>query len=241
MCYTVASNKKREELRKTFDAVTDELVHDPEGYAMSGFTHPQLPVLLSDSPKKITLAQWGLIPHWVKSREQAHELWNQTLNAKGETIFEKPSFRSSALTKKCCVLVNGFFEWQSNGKVKTPHFIYLKDQEPFALGGLWEDWVDTSTGEIRRTCTIITTPANEMMSKIHNEKLRMPLIIPHGEEQKWLSTADEAGTRKMIVPFDSSLMYAHPVSRLVNGRSGNPNVPEAQLPAEPELVQGSLF
>lgn len=240
MCYTVAINKRKDELARRFKAAFDDVTYDP-AYAVSGFVHPLLPVMFSESPGRIGVAQWGLIPNWVKSRDQAHELWNQTLNAKGETIFEKPSFRAPALTKKCCVLVNGFFEWHTSGKVKTPHFIYLKDQEPFALGGLWEDWVDTTTGEIRRTCTIITTPANEMMSKIHNEKLRMPLIIPAGDEQKWLSTVDAEETKKFIVPFDTTLMYAHPVSKLVNGRNGNPNVPEVQLPVESEPVQGSLF
>jgi putative SOS response-associated peptidase YedK len=240
MCYTVAINKRKQELEKRFRAAFDDVAYEP-AYAVSGFVHPDLPVMFSESPEKIGVAQWGLIPKWVKDLSQAHELWNNTLNAKGETVFEKPSFKNSILTKKCCVLVNGFFEWQTNGKVKTPHFIYLKDQEPFALGGLWEDWVDTATGEIHRTCTIITTPANEMMSKIHNEKLRMPLIIPGGEEQKWLNTVDEEGTKKLMVPFDTRLMYAHPVSKLVNGRSGNPNVPEVQLPVEPEPVQGSLF
>lgn len=240
MCYTVASNKKKEELAKSFDVAIDELSYEP-AYMLSGFTHPQLPVLLSGSPEKITLAQWGLIPHWVKSREQAHELWNQTLNAKGETIFEKPSFRSSALTRKCCVLVNGFFEWQTNGKIKTPHFIYLEDQQPFALGGLWDEWTDTTTGEIRRTCTIVTTPANALMSEIHNEKLRMPLIIPRGTEQSWLRATDEQGTKKFLVPFDTTLMRAHEVSKLVNGRNGNPNVPEVQHPVAPTPQQGSLF
>lgn len=241
MCYNVASNKKKAELAKTFDAAADELAYDPSDYSVSGFTHPKLPVLFSESPKNIRLAQWGLIPHWVKSREQADELWNHTLNAKGETIFEKPSFRSSALTRKCCVLVNGFFEWQTNGKIKTPHFIYLENHEPFALGGLWDEWTDTSTGEIHRTCTIITTPANALMAKIHNGKQRMPFIIPRGKEQKWLSTSNEEATRQLIVPFDAGLMKAHEVSKLVNGRSGNPNVPEVQEPVAPTLVQGSLF
>lgn len=240
MCYTVAINKRKEELERRFLAVFDELKHDPM-YAVSGFLHPKLPVIFSESPEKIGLAQWGLIPHWVKSREQANELHNQTLNAKSETIFEKPSFRACASEQKCCILVNGFFEWHTSGKIKTPHFIYLKDQAPFALGGLYEDWTDVSTGEIVRTCTIITTPANEMMSKIHNEKLRMPFIIPAGEEQNWLCTTGEEATRRLMLPFDTSQMSAHPVSKLVNGRSGDPNVPEVQLPVAPEPIQGSLF
>lgn len=240
MCYTVAINKKKAELARRFKAAFDDVTYDTS-YAVSGFVHPKLPVIFSSSPEKIGVAQWGLIPHWVKSREQANELHNQTLNAKSETIFEKPSFRACASERKCCILVNGFFEWHTSGKVKTPHFIYLKDQEPFALGGLWEEWTDPSTGEIIRTCTIITTPANEMMSKIHNEKLRMPFIIPHGEENKWLNTTGEEASKQLMIPFDTTQMFAHPVSKLVNGRSGNPNVPEVQSPIDPEPIQGSLF
>lgn len=240
MCYTVAINKKKDELARRFKAAFDDVTYDA-AYAVSGFVHPKLPVIFSSSPDKIGVAQWGLIPHWTKSRKQATELHNHTLNAKAETIFEKPSFRACASEKKCCILVNGFFEWHTSGKIKTPHFIYLKDQAPFALGGLWEEWTDPSTGEVIRTCTIITTPANEMMSKIHNDKMRMPLIIPHGEENNWLKTFEEEASKQLMIPFDTALMFAHPVSKLVNGRSGNPNVPEVQLPVNPEPIQGTLF
>lgn len=240
MCYTVAINKRKEELERRFKAQFDDVIYEPH-YSISGFLHPDLPVITSDHAGKISLAQWGLIPGWVKSTVQAHELWNSTLNAKGETILEKPAFRSSAQTKKCCVLVNGFFEWQTRGKMKQPYFIYMPGQPPFALGGLWEDWVDTSSGEIRRTFTIVTTPANELLSEIHNEKLRMPLIIPEGREHEWLNAIDAATTMEWIKPYTASTLQAHPVSKLVNGRNGNPDVPEVQLPIEEQPVQGSLF
>lgn len=241
MCYTVAINKRKEELERRFMAAFDELMYEPH-YAVSGFLHPKLPIVASDQQDKIRNAQWGLIPRWVKSVEQASELQNQTLNARGETILEKPSFRGSALNNKCLVLVNGFFEWQARSKsAKQPYFIYLKNQEPFALGGLYDDWVDTSTGEIRRTFTIVTTAANELMSEIHNEKLRMPLVIPEGKEAEWLNTKNEAATRAWIHPFSDGILQAHPVSKLVSGRSGNPDVPEVQLPVEEAPVQGSLF
>ena len=240
MCYTVAINKKKEELEQRFHAAFDEAGYDPY-YAVSGFLHPALPVILSDDIHKIQSLHWGLVPRWVKSREQASEIGNQTLNARGETILEKPSFRGAVLNNKCLVLVNGFYEWQKRGKEKQPYYIYMKNHEPFALGGLWDEWVDTETGEIRKTFSIITTPANALMSEIHNEKLRMPLIIPPGEEQRWLETKDAEGTQKWIHPFTENLLDAHPVSRLVNGRHGDPNVPEVQLPIEETPAQGSLF
>jgi putative SOS response-associated peptidase YedK len=240
MCYTVAINKRKAELERRFDVAVDELEYDPQ-FAVSGFLHPKLPVITSDQPGKMGLAQWGLIPRWVKSREQAAELHNQTLNAKGETLLQKPSFRESALTKKCIIPVNGFFEWQTRGKIKQPYFIYMPEQALFGLGGLWEDWVDTMTGEVIRTFTIVTTPANQLMEEIHNEKKRMPLIIPEGQESAWLSSTDEHTTSTWIHPFADTVLQAHPVSKLVNGRNGNPNVPEVQNRVNDTPIQGTLF
>lgn len=257
MCYTVAINKRKEELERRFRAAFDDVIYEPY-YSVSGFLHPKLPIIASARQEHIEIAQWGMIPRWVKSPEQAHELQNQTLNAKGETILEKPSFKGSALTKKCCVLVNGFFEWQTRDhtstplgagfdtatrrkNLKQPYFIYMKDQVPFALGGLWEDWVDTTTGEVKRTFTIITTPPNRLLSEIHNVNLRMPLVLPEGMEHEWLNTTDDAGTRTWIKPLQEGLLFAHPVSKLVNGRIGNPNVAEVQKAIEEEPVQRMLF
>ncbi len=240
MCFNIASNRNKKILEARYQAEFFPVQTEPL-YSVSGFLYPKIPVICSDSPKKIDLVQWGLIPSWVKSREQANELRAQTLNARGETIFEKPSFRESAGAKKCCVLVNGFFEWQTQGKNKIPFFIYLKNQESFALGGIWSEWTDKESGELLRTFSIITTEANPMMAKIHNQKLRMPLIIPPDHEQEWLATTDEAKTNQLILPFDETMMDAHPVSKLVNGRTGNPNVPQVQARVEESPVQGSLF
>lgn len=241
MCYTVASNKKKAILEPRFQAEFEgeEVIE----YSVSGFTHPKLPVISSDAPGKISLVQWGLIPAWASSKEKAYMLNKQTLNAKGETIFEKPSFRKSASKRKCCVLVNGFFEWQTNGKEKTPYFIYMKNQEAFAMGGLWDEWIDTDNGELLRTFSIITTEANLLMAKIHNTKQRMPFILQPGQEKEWLSVTGESDTMKWIKPLNEELLAAHPVSKLVNGKSGNANVPEVQEPVEERRipVQGSLF
>ncbi|GAB4131296.1 MAG: SOS response-associated peptidase [Bacteroidia bacterium] len=240
MCFNVASNKSKKELEKKFKAVFEDAVYDPY-YSVSGFVHPRLPVIASDQPHTIQLNRWGLIPFWVKSEEQAKELSTQTLNARAESIFEKPSFRHSAGKKKCCVLVNGFYEWHTEGKTKTPFFIYRKDHEPFALGGLWDEWANPETGEIIRTFTILTVPASPMLAEIHNSKLRMPLILDHGREQEWLETADKTHTAAMCRPFHDELLQAHQISRLINGRHGNPNVPEVQEPVNGNGQQSSLF
>jgi putative SOS response-associated peptidase YedK len=139
------------------------------------------------------------------------------------------------------VLVNGFFEWQTQGKAKVPYFIYLKNEESFAIGGIWDVWINPENGEVKRTFSIVTTTANPLMARIHNHKERMPLILEPRKENEWLNTTDEKHTVAMIRPFSDLLMSAHPVSKLVNGRSGNPNVAEVQNPVAIEPTQGSLF
>lgn len=239
MCYNLAANKHKKVLEAAFDA-TFEAPEAPLYYSVTGFVHPALPVILNTAPHSIKLFRWGLIPSWIKSEEEAAEFRTQTLNARSETIFSKPAFRGSAHTKKCCVLVNGFYEWQTNGKMKQPYFIQLHDEAPFAMGGLWNEWVNPATGEIIPTFSIITVPANPLMAVIHNNKMRMPLIIPCGEERNWLAATHESETQPFLQPFDENLMKAHKVSKLVNGRSGNPNVPEVQQPLQEE-IQGALF
>ncbi len=240
MCYTAASNLKKKEIETRFQVQMEDAEYTPY-YSVSAFLYPKLPVICSDHQDEAKLIRWGLIPHWVKSHDQLKDIRMQTLNAKCETIFEKPSFRTLASRKKCCVIVNGFFEWQTNGKAKQPYFIYLKNHEPFAFGGLWDEWADIETGEIIRTFSVITTPANPMMEKIHNVKLRMPLILEPGKERDWLNTVDRESTQQFLHPFPEQLMDAHKVSKLVSGRSGDPNVPEVQEPVAEEPVQGSLF
>ena len=240
MCFNIASNRNKKVLEARYQAEFIPVQFEPQ-FSVSGFQFPQIPVICSDATKKIDLVQWGLIPSWVKTSHQADELRAQTLNARGETLFEKPSFRSSAGPKKCCVLVNGFFEWQTQGKAKVPYFIYLKNEESFALGGIWDEWVNPESGELKRTFSIVTTAANPMMAKIHNQKQRMPLILQPRMEQEWLNTKDEQHTIELIRPFSDLLMEAHPVSKLVNGRSGNPNVQEVQEAVAQLPIQGSLF
>lgn len=240
MCFNIASNRNKKVLEARYQAEFFPVKFEPQ-FSVSGFLYPDVPVISSDATKKIDLVQWGLIPSWVKSAQQANELRPQTLNARGETLFEKPSFRNSAGPRKCCILVNGFFEWQTQGKNKIPYFIFMKNQESFAFGGIWDEWKNPETNKVLRTFSIVTTEANPLMAEIHNAKKRMPLILQPGQEQDWLNTHDETGTKHLIRAIDENLLSAHPVSKLVNGRSGNPNVPEVQEAVQATPIQGSLF
>ena len=127
---------------------------------------------------------WGLIPFWSKD----NTIQQYTLNAKIETLAEKPSFKHS-INKRCLVIADGFYEWQwldPKGKNKQKYIITLPDNGLFAFGGIWSEWVNKATGEIINTYSIVTTQANELMCEIHNSKKRMPVILTPEFEQAWL-------------------------------------------------------
>ncbi|MFZ4739658.1 MAG: SOS response-associated peptidase [Bacteroidales bacterium] len=184
MCFHSRLSKKAQALQNRFKADYSNLeIILPETY--NAFQHPKTPVITNKDADKIQLFNWGLIPHWAKD----DSIKKMTLNARYESITEKPAFRN-AVNNRCLVLADGFYEWQwldEKGKNKQKHLITLHDDEAFAFAGLWSNWLDKSTGEIKNTYTILTTEANELMSKIHNSKKRMPMILSAANESEWLS------------------------------------------------------
>ena len=212
----------------------------PNLYMVSGFTHPKLPVITDNS---IEYKEWGLIPSWVKSREDAIDLRDKTLNAKGETIFEKPSFAQNILSRRCLLPVSGFFEWRDFNNNKYPYFIQPSKEPGFLLGSVFDTWLDKSNGEVFNTFSIVTTPANPLMEMIHNIKKRMPLILDFEAADKWinpLSTAEEI--KSIILPFDENNMKAHTISKVASNSKLDRNYPEIiQKVNYPELNQQSLF
>jgi len=134
------------------------------------------------------LYHWGLIPFWSKD----DNIKRATLNAKVETLSEKPSYRNST-KKRCLVIADGFYEWQwldPKGKEKQKYLIRAKDQEIFALAGIYSHWTDKSTGEEKDTFSIVTTEANELMAEIHNNKKRMPIVLRKEDQRRWLLKED---------------------------------------------------
>ena len=209
MCYTIEINLTREQIEKRFGARFDEGTDFKPAKRVSAFTLPELPVICSDSDKEIKLYTWGLIPFWVKNAEDAKSIRTKTFNARSETISEKASFRNSYKSKRCLVLSNGFYEWHTSGKEKLPYFIELKNEDPFALAGLYDNWVNQETGETINTFTVITTRANPMMEEIHNIKKRMPVILSPDSERIWLDyDVSPSELRVLLEPYDENLMAA---------------------------------
>jgi len=208
MCYTIKIDLTREELELRFGA----RIEQPDAYKTYGrvnaFSLPQLPVICSDDPAMIRLYHWGLIPYWVKDPNQAGEMRTKTFNAKSETLAEKPSFRNSLNRKRCLVLANGFYEWHTDGKIKTPYYIGLRDQAVIAMAGLYDHWTDPVTGEIIKSFTIITTRANPMMEVIHNLKKRMPVILAGDMEQIWLDLKTDPIKYGLFEPHPEEFMFA---------------------------------
>jgi putative SOS response-associated peptidase YedK len=175
---------------------------------------PSQPILAipNDAKNKADFFVWGLIPSWAKDPAMG----NRLINARGETLAEKPSFRGAFKYKRCLILADGFYEWKSQPgtKIKVPHFIFLKSRQPFAFAGLWDEW-HSPDGDSIRSAAIVTTGPNELMAPIHN---RMPVILPPSAYAQWLNPAPQTPDRllPLLKPFPAAEMSAHPVSTLVN-------------------------
>ena len=175
---------------------------------------PSQPVLAipNDGRNAADFFVWGLIPSWSKDPT----IGSRLINARGETIAEKPSFRGGFKYKRCLIVADGFYEWKSQPgtKIKIPHFIHMKDRMPFAFAGLWDEW-HSPDGSSIRSCTIITTEPNELMAGIHD---RMPVILNQRDYTIWLDIAPQTPERllPLIKPFPADQMSAYPVSTMVN-------------------------
>lgn len=238
MCYNISAKKAPQELEKRFQAKVAEGETISPHYYLSGFNHPKTPVIASIEPTMIRNYHWGLIPAFCQNIKAAKEMMVKTLNAKSETIFSLPSFKNSIRQKRCLILTDGFYEWRTIGKQKYPYYIHAKNNEPFAFGGIYNDWLNKDTGEIINTFSIITTEANPLLAKIHNVKLRMPLILPKEIERDWLNpNLSENEITELMKPFDENEMGAHTISKLITNRNENPDKSEIQEPFEyPELA-----
>jgi putative SOS response-associated peptidase YedK len=196
-------------------------------YSASAFTFPYLPVISNEHPNQIQLMNWGLIPFWIKDHESALNIRQQTINARAETVLEKPAFRNCAMNRRCLVIVDGFFEWRHEDKKAYPYYIRLTDHPLFALAGIWDNWTDPENNNQIKTFSIITTRANSLLEKIHNIKKRMPVILHPDREKIWLTQKmDKSAIREMLQPFPAEKMEAYPVSNLINKLGFNIAYPE---------------
>lgn len=211
MCFNVSVKKKKKVLESRFKAVfSKDAVYTPAPF-LSAFTHPNLPIITQESSQEIQMFSWGLIPSWVKDVEHAEQIQKKTLNARVETAFEKPSFEQAIKSQHCLVLADGFFEWQDINKEKVPHYIYRENEDPFAFAGIYNSWVESATGIIYNTCTILTQEANPFMAEIHNTKKRQPIILPKELEQEWL--AKDCDAIEIANSCKDVVLQSHTISR----------------------------
>lgn len=185
MCFYFRASKKVSDMLKTKYNMDEKEFQLNQTGVNNGFKHPNTPVITNKLPNQVQFFNWGLIPSWAKDRD----IQNSTLNARAETLQEKPSFKNS-LQNRCLVFADGFYEWQwldAKGKQKQPYLITLENEMPFAFAGIWNEWMNPSNGEMLKTYAILTVTADPFMSRIHNSKLRMPWILSEAEEKIYLS------------------------------------------------------
>jgi putative SOS response-associated peptidase YedK len=170
----------------------------------------EMPVILQEERNELVMMKWGLVPHWTQDIQTA----KRPINARAETLSEKPSFAGLLKNQRCLVPASGFFEWKKEGSKRIPFYLHLPKNPLFAFAGLYDCWTDPQ-GNLLFTYTIITTEPNHLIAKIHN---RMPSILLPGNEDRWLSkTPLSAGDLKEILaPFPAENMLMYPVSPLVN-------------------------
>lgn len=159
--------------------------------------------------RQFQMLRWGLIPSWAKNPA----IGNKLINARAETVAEKPSFRSAFRHRRCLVIADGFYEWRRQDGKKQPFYFRLQDGQPFAFAGLWEHWQNPN-GEVIDSCTIITTEANETLQPIHD---RMPVILNPKDYDSWLDPMEKPEQlQQLLQPYSSTNMTSYPVSTKVN-------------------------
>jgi putative SOS response-associated peptidase YedK len=176
-----------------------------------------LAIIQHDGEHRLEKFHWGLVPFWAKDIS----IGNRMINARVETVSEKPSFRNAFKKRRCLILADGFYEWKGEKGSRHPLFITLPDQKPFAFAGLWETWNSKdSGGSIHKSCTIITTRASESISGIHH---RMPVILKPRAYESWLDPGNQnvVELKKLLKNEIETDLVSHPVSKQVNSVRNN--------------------
>jgi putative SOS response-associated peptidase YedK len=192
----------------------------------------QVAAVIHTGTTRLVPLKWGLVPSWSKDPS----IGNRLINARAETVREKPSFRNAFKQRRCLIVATGFYEWKNDVRGKIPFYIGLRTDGPFGFAGLYDFWQSPEGNELA-TCTIITTEANDMIRPIHD---RMPVIIPYHEVLRWLdpSAGEPAALLPLLKPYPSEQMTAYQVSSTVN--SPRNNSPDCIKPALHSRNQHSL-
>jgi len=211
MCGRFTQKADKENIKKEFkiDSFQDTLLTPRYNIAP---TQQIAAVRLLEGANELSMLKWGLVPSWAKD----DSIGSKMINARAETLAEKPSFREAFRRRRLIIPASGFYEWQKTGKgTKQPFYFYLKDKEVFGFAGLWEEWLDKGTGKLLETCTIITTEANKVLEPVHD---RMPVILKAKDYDQWLDAKETKTERlqSLLVPYPAAEMASHAVSRAVN-------------------------
>ena len=231
------------DLSDLFPWVTDDVPDAPPRYNIAP-TQPVLAVA-NDKPDHYDFFFWGLVPPWAKDTS----VGSRMINARAETLAERPAFRTAYRQRRCLIPVDGFYEWKKSpepkGK-KTPMYVRMKSGKPFAFAGLWETWTSPD-GSPLRSCTIVTTSPNKLMSTMHD---RMPVILPPEKFEAWLAGGERSPEEldPLLAPYRDEEMEAGPVSTLVNSpKNDGPDCiapPDEEAPEEkgpPPPEEPTLF
>lgn len=248
MCYETAQltyriykeakrlNASEQEIEALYEKYK-KMGNDPMNlYHVNGFSHPKMLSFTKENDElDIKQRTWGLIPHWVKDNLKAKDIMDSTLLSRAESMSDKPSFREAVSKTRCIIPLDGFYEhFHKNGK-SYPHFIKSRDNHRLFVGGLTSKWLDNSTGELIETFSIVTTKANEFMSRIHNnpklKESRMPLILNDENSVKWLD--DNEKVECLAMPNHSVELESWTVNRL-KGKNYVGNIKEVQNKREYE-------
>ena len=227
MCYNI-SLLNPSELGIRYDiplSLDDPLFKIQPIYHRNAFDLLKYPIITNQEPKKINYFTWGLIPYWIKNLNIAKKIQVKTMNARCETIFEKPSFKSAVEKRRCIIPVDGFFEWRYYNGKNYPYYVYLPNNKIFSIAGIWDVWNNSDTEKDHYTFSLITCRANQMMEKIHNKKKRMPVILPRNSENEWIDNkSSKYKIERMLKPYCLNDLQAHTVSRLITNKNKQRNV-----------------
>lgn len=194
----------KEKIKKTFSLKKIDIDLVPRYNFAPG---QSVPVILNEMPEELTQARWGLVPSWAKDEKSGYKM----INARSETIFEKPAFRGPIRKKRCLIPAEFFYEWKKEESGKQPYCIRLRSKEMFAFAGIWDFWEKNENALL--TCSIITCSANKIISEIHD---RMPVIIDQGHFNQWLADNEEKKIKSLLVPFNDKQMEVYKISNLIN-------------------------
>lgn len=239
VCYRAAQRKRAKELAKAAAAALAPGAEDalPPRTHINGFDHPPIAAVLDTAPGLLQPVQWGLVPPWARHEAEARTLAARTLNARNDTVFEKPSFRDSITARRAVVWLDGFFEWQHRpGGLKVPYYFQRPGGQAFAVGAIWSPWAG------QPTVSLLTVPGNALVNRIHNAKERMPLLLPDALWPLWLRPGLARDTIEALMqPCPDDFLEAWPLNPKWFAANTNPNQPEALAPWQVPDEAPTLF